>query len=76
MSVTATERCWLAPAAVMTCSAALATELPSAEAMSSVSRLAVRLITSAALTAPSRIRRRAVAELLAAVACSGRPGSG
>ncbi len=61
-------------AAVMTCSAALASELPPAEAMSSVSVLAAGLITSAALTASSRIRRRTAAGLLAAVACSGADG--
>ena len=43
MSVTVTERCWLASTAVMTCSAALASELPAAEAMSRVSVLAAGL---------------------------------
>ena len=74
MSVAVTERCWLASAAVMTCSAALASELPAAEAMSRVSVLAAGLITSPALTALSRIRRRAAPGLLAAVACSGADG--
>ena len=74
MSVSLTERCWLASAAVMTCSAALASALPPAEATSSVSVFAAGLITSAALTDSSRIRRRAAAGLLAAVACSGADG--